>query len=53
MPRVYTTKGENALSAKLTIPLTPAMMGRLEAAAAAAQMGKTELARRIVVAALG
>jgi hypothetical protein len=52
MPRIYRTKGDKALAVKLSIPLTPTDMERLELHAAAQQVGKTEYARRAILATL-
>jgi len=52
MPRIYRTKGDKALVVKLSIPLTPTDMGRLEQRAADERVGKTEYARRVILATL-
>jgi len=52
MPRIYRTKGDKALAVKLSVPMTAGDMERLEQRAATECVGKTEYARRVILATL-
>ena len=50
MSRVYKTKGPDAKTAKLTVPITEALHQRVVEAAQAAGLDKTSLARQAIEA---
>lgn len=53
MARIYTSKGEAALTVSLTLPLSRPQTNVLEAAARKAGLTKTQHARNILLAGLG
>lgn len=52
MPRIYNRKGDRAVTAQITIPITEATRDLLERRAEAARMTKTEYARSLLLSGL-
>jgi hypothetical protein len=52
MPRVYKTKGDQAKTAKVTVPLTPAMLALLQNYASVRHISYTAAARVLIEAGL-
>lgn len=50
--RIYKTKGDNACSRKVTVPITPATDDRLRAQAAVRNQTHTEFARQLLMVGL-
>ena len=53
MPRIYKTKGDDALREKITVPVTNAMLVRLKEFSKALKVSPTSLARLFIEEGMG